>query len=511
MKILGFLLITVTYCEGANILALLATPSPSHHIFNTALVRALAQRGHQITVLSPDTAEIPNVTYLKIEGLYENIKEEINYQDFLGENPISMTFTMFDWKIIHNLCEIDLKSSAGQTLLKSTEKFDLIITEAAFTDCLYGLIPKFGSPPVVAISAYGIPPWMIDVIGTPENPSYIPNSILPYSEHMTLSERMYNTLITGLSVFLYKYYLIPKVEKLMTELLKTEQPSYLDIVKNFSIFLSNVDLGFDVARPVGPNVIPVGGMHIKAKPDPLPKDIQDFLDGAKDGFFFFSLGSNLQSSQLPKEKLKSLLEAFAEIPQRVLWKFETDNIPGLPSNVKIGKWLPQSDILAHPNIKAFISHCGKLSTTESVYRGVPVIGVPFFADQWLNLQQMMGKGVAVKLDFLTLTKESVLKSIREILNNQSYHQNMKKLSTILKDHPQSALDRAVFWTEHVIRHGGAPHLRPASTDLYWYQYLLLDVLCVFASGVLLIVFVLYFILRTLLKLFRKNPKKSKQN
>ncbi|PSN50534.1 hypothetical protein C0J52_03503 [Blattella germanica] len=269
MKILSFLLLTVAYCEGAKILALLGVASPSHHIFNTALIRALAKRGHLVTVLSPDTAEIPNVTYLKIVGPYEKTKEEINYQDFIEESPLAMTFTMFDWII--DMCEVNLKSSAAQTLLKSTENFDLIITEAAFTDCLYGIIPKFGSPPVVAISAYGIPPWMIDLMGTPENPSYIPNSILPYSEHMTLSERMYNTLITGLSVFLYKYSLIPKSEKLMTEHLKTEQPSYLDIVKNFSIILSNVDLGFDVARPVGPNVIPVGGMHIKAKPDPLPK------------------------------------------------------------------------------------------------------------------------------------------------------------------------------------------------------------------------------------------------
>jgi glucuronosyltransferase len=37
------------------------------------------------------------------------------------------------------------------------------------------------------------------------------------------------------------------------------------------------------------------------------------------------------------------------------------------------------------------------------------------------------------------------------------------------------MDTAIFWTEYVIRHKGAPHLRSAAVDLPWYQYLLLDI------------------------------------
>jgi glucuronosyltransferase len=42
---------------------------------------------------------------------------------------------------------------------------------------------------------------------------------------------------------------------------------------------------------------------------------------------------------------KAFLEAFSKLKQRVLWKWETESLPGQPSNVKLGKWLPQSDIL----------------------------------------------------------------------------------------------------------------------------------------------------------------------
>lgn len=92
---------------------------------------------------------------------------------------------------------------------------------------------------------------------------------------------------------------------------------------------------------------------------------------------------------------------------------------------------------------------------------------------------------------------------------------MKKLSVAFKDQPQTALDRAVFWTEYVIRHNGAPHLRSAAADLYWYQYLLLDVLLVLATGALLVTTVVYLIVRTIyrtiIKLTSKSNKKTKTN
>jgi glucuronosyltransferase len=70
-----------------------------------------------------------------------------------------------------------------------------------------------------------------------------------------------------------------------------------------------------------------------------------FLDEAPDGVIYFSMGSNLKSSQMSEDKKQAFLEAFSKLKQRVLWKWETDSLPGQPSNVKLGKWLPQSDIL----------------------------------------------------------------------------------------------------------------------------------------------------------------------
>lgn len=63
---------------------------------------------------------------------------------------------------------------------------------------------------------------------------------------------------------------------------------------------------------------------------------------------------------MPLEKQKILLDAFEQFPDyHFLWKFEKAKIDlKQPKNVMIRPWLPQSDILSHPKIKAFITHSG---------------------------------------------------------------------------------------------------------------------------------------------------------
>jgi glucuronosyltransferase len=73
---------------------------------------------------------------------------------------------------------------------------------------------------------------------------------------------------------------------------------------------------------------------------------------------------------------------------------------------------------------------------------------------------------------------------------------MKKFSAISKDEPANSLNRAVWWTEYVIRHNGAKHLRSAALDLAWYQYLLLDVVAFLFILAAITVLVSYLTLKT---------------
>jgi UDP:flavonoid glycosyltransferase YjiC (YdhE family) len=76
------------------------------------------------------------------------------------------------------------------------------------------------------------------------------------------------------------------------------------------------------------------------------KDMQEFLDGAKDGVIYFSMGSILKAKDMDVEKVRAFADAFAELPQRVVWKWEAETMPGgQPKNVKTGAYLPQQAIL----------------------------------------------------------------------------------------------------------------------------------------------------------------------
>jgi glucuronosyltransferase len=80
-----------------------------------------------------------------------------------------------------------------------------------------------------------------------------------------------------------------------------------------------------------------------------------------------------------------------------------------------------------------------------------------------------------------------------------YRENAQRISHIFRYQPLTPLEQAVYWTEYVIRHKGAPHLRSALLDLAWYQYFLLDVIAVLAIATFSFLLILFFVCRVISK------------
>ncbi|KAL6977963.1 Hexosyltransferase [Sarracenia purpurea var. burkii] len=94
---------------------------------------------------------------------------------------------------------------------------------------------------------------------------------------------------------------------------------------------------------MNPNAIEIGGIHIE-KENPLPKDIEKFIEESVNGVVLFSLGSMIKGCSLSYTAQLAFKQAFAEIPQRVIWKYE-EKMDNVPSNVMLSQWIPQRDIL----------------------------------------------------------------------------------------------------------------------------------------------------------------------
>lgn len=118
-------------------------------------------------------------------------------------------------------------------------------------------------------------------------------------------------------------------------------------------------------------------------------------------------------------KLKMILKVFSKLKQRVLMKLDAATVNGKPENVLLGTWLPQDDILAHKNVKLFISHCGLGSVVESKYHGVPILAIPLFADQGMNAESIVNEGWSFMLNSKTMTEDEFTEAIHQLLYNET--------------------------------------------------------------------------------------------
>ncbi|XP_059131156.1 UDP-glucuronosyltransferase 2B17-like isoform X3 [Peromyscus eremicus] len=261
----------------------------------------------------------------------------------------------------------------------------------------------------------------------------------------------------------------------------------------------------DFPHPTLPNVDYVGGLHCKPA-KPLPKEMEDFVQSSGEhGVVVFTLGSVVRN--MTEEMANAIAWALAQIPQKVLWRFDGKTPDTLGPNTRVYNWLPQNDLLGHPKTKAFVTHGGANGLYEAIHFGIPIIGIPLFGEQHDNIAYMVAKGAAVALNIRTMSRSDLLNALEAVIDNPSYKENAMWLSTIHHDQPIKPLDRAIFWIEFVMRNKGAKHLRPLAYNLTWYQYHSLDVIGFLLACVAAVTF---FTIKSCLFIYQKFAKMGKK-
>lgn len=315
-----------------------------------------------------------------------------------------------------------------QALINSNETFDVVISEIFVNEAHMGFAHHFQTPLILFSSIYPSE-WTNFFVGNPAPPSYVTHSGSGYTTPMNLWERIGNLCYYIYDVLLREFYLYPKQEALLKRYFPNA-PDLRDLIYNVSLILLNSHPSYTEAVPLVPNMIQIAGFHVVD--EPLKSDLKTLLDNSKEGVVYFSMGSNLKSKNLSPENKKVLMRVFSKLPVKVVWKFEDENLADKPENVIISKWLPQRGILRHPNVKAFISHCGFISTTEAAYFGVPLICIPIYVDQHTNAAFLTKNGMAVNLQFSELTEKTLSEALDKVLNNKRYVKATRKIVFSLK-------------------------------------------------------------------------------
>nr|CAI5828525.1 unnamed protein product [Callosobruchus analis] len=368
-------------------------------------------------------------------------------------------------------------------LMNTDTRFDVVLVESLFPPFLaFG--EKHGCPTIL-VSSLDASVWIHGYMGNLDHPVASQNLMMPFYKTPNFKERLIGTFFHIYGWFHRQLRYFPQSNEDIAKHFGTGLPSLQDILRKVQMLFLNV-------HPA------------------LHGDLQSFLDKEKQGVIYLSLGSNVKSEKLDKRKKETMFKVLNSLQYKVLWKYGGNDAPNL-TNVKFIKWSPQQDILRHPNVKLFITQGGLQSLEEAIYNSVPVVVLPCFGDQTSNARKVEDRGVGRIVYHVKegLDENTFRSTIMEVLQNDSYRQNAKSLRDIILDEPMSGIEKAVWWTEYVIRNKGAKYLRNHSQDIPWYQFLFLDIFAFLAAVIVTLLMLLYTSFRIVKPLIRMAYKKIK--
>ncbi|XP_008051550.1 UDP-glucuronosyltransferase 3A2-like isoform X2 [Carlito syrichta] len=401
----------------------------------------------------------------KFNKYFDFFMEEALHGRGISENFLKFVEQM-GFQCSHLLRRRDIMDS-----LKN-ENFDMVIVEA-FDFCPFLIAEKLGKPFVsILASSFG----SLD-IGLPSPLSYVPVFGSLLTDHMDFWSRVKNFLM-----FFHftrrQWQMHSKFDNTIKEhFSEGSRPVLSHLLRKSELWFVNSDFAFDFSRPLLPNTVYVGGLM--ARPiKPVSQDLEDFIAKFGDsGFVLVALGSMVSLYQTQKI-LKEMNSAFAHLPQGVVWNCQHSHWPNdvnLSANVKIVDWLPQSDLLAHPSIRLFVTHGGQNSIMEAIQHGVPMVGIALFGDQPENMVRVEAKKLGVSIHLQKLKADTLALKMKQVIEDKRYKSAVMAASIIRHSHPLSPTQRLVGWIDHILQTEGAAHLKPYAFQQPWHEEYLLDV------------------------------------
>uniref|UniRef100_A0A8C8UMZ7 UDP-glucuronosyltransferase n=2 Tax=Peromyscus maniculatus bairdii TaxID=230844 RepID=A0A8C8UMZ7_PERMB len=353
------------------------------------------------------------------------------------------------------------------------KKFELLFLDV--TDpCVFLIAEKLGKqfvaflPSLFSIIDYGLPSPL----------SFVPGFGSSLTDQMYFWATVKNFLMF-LDSFMKKREILSQYDSTIQQhFAEGSRPVLSDLPRKAELWFVSSDFALDFPHPVLPNTIYVGGLMDKPV-RPIPQDLEDFIIKFGDSDFVLVALGSLATQYQTKELIKEMNSAFARLSQGVLWACKDAHWPKdvrMAPNVKIMDWLPQTDLLAHPRIRLFVTHGGTNSLMEAIQHGVPMVGIPFFLDQPKNMVLVEAKKIGVSVQLETLKAETFALTLKEVIEDKRFKSAAMAARAIRRSHPLTPSQRLVGWIDHILQTGGGAHLKLHGFQQPWHVQNLLDVL-----------------------------------
>ncbi|XP_025108681.1 UDP-glucuronosyltransferase 2B10-like [Pomacea canaliculata] len=463
-------------CETKRVM-LMPLPISSHAVMHLTLAEALTAKGHEVwVVLSTD---IVRKGYHDLKGVHIiEYTTSISMQDdivlplflkpyFEGREPEIENHIQLMWQLND---EIMTNQSLFQTM--RDVKPDLFMCDDGDHSRIYLIFAYRMGIPFAGLH-FAQDPFFRRI---PFSPAVDPIEFLPLGQHMTFAERL-NNFLSYVSLYMGH----PLCPENAVELYAPEMP-YIPMTMlgaKAEVYLSENDHFLDYPRPSLPNTKVIGG--IAASPaKPLSADLQEFMDNAKHGVVIVSFGSLVLD--LPEGAFSKLLSALESVPMKVV--FRANRTSPDPGRILIMPWIPQNDLLAHPNSKVLVTHCGASSQAQALYHAVPMLSIPLFYDQFYNAERVRQKGFGLTLDLRTAEVSDIVRALMTLWKSSAYRDAIARASRLFRDQMGVPAERGAYWLDHVMKYGGG-YMRSAGQEIPLYQFLLLDVVFFIVAALIL--------------------------
>ncbi|EDV90384.1 GH10108 [Drosophila grimshawi] len=366
--------------HGARILCLIATPEHNNPSWTQPFFEALAERGHLLTVVSTlADPSIPGITHIPVSNDYDVIKK--HYVNEMGyyNNYWDIKQVLIWYEALLGTCQSAAEIDLVKMLEKVKHKYDLIIYDATYSmECLLSKFPKFRKVPVLALSGGKLTTDLMHLVQAENtiNPATIPHFISHLPREMSHWQRIQNHVMYLTESFIRW----AVVKPVLNGIHKHEYAS-----PEVQLVLLNTHPVLDHVQNIPPNVIEVGGLHIRAESEPLSFSTQEFLERSSEGIIYINLPHIDLMYGVGLRAIENMVREYRQFG--FLWNVNNVKDPTLSKSFHNLRTINvrdnmQQNILAQSNIKAFLTHGDNFGLQDAIYNAVPVIVLPLLMDQF---------------------------------------------------------------------------------------------------------------------------------